>query len=774
MDGVTSPLPPKRLRTMETATIQQSNPNQFLPMNKRLLDSIQQSKFTKVQRVLSINGKQTSNSLQAVPYPSMMKFVPNKEVNISNKMQKLRLKSPDGRDLGEINVKLFPQRVDGIGGRTITLKKHSAVEKSDNQPVSILKPMNKKIVSPSTSSCVSLNNVCAVKSTQQETVTTNSYTNAEPKVDLRQFNSTKCTTTSNGLPNPKVILVKVDQQPSPANVKLTQEDSKKLLESPVKPKVVMVRAENYPNSSLPKKNTACSTMVELRSYPSNKESESSALSTFNARNSSNVALNSWDLLDLPSTEMNQGGKMTVTQSSANGKCDKQTAVISNESPNVSSSKSSLVRTYSKAIENGAGSSYGENIREPPVKSMEIKKIGQRTGSGLVKAKPELTRCIKISKNGVISVTYSKPVEKSSAMDEDESKQETKKSETAVVASGDKEKTKSDKNPRENIMVILHEDANALDKSEKSKSVPEKETNSMEVDIDTAKGSNSPSKSCEEEKTTTKDSKLDEITQGKTSNAALANQQDLDIIEKALSTLPDQDLREKALKALADCGIGIKRQVPVPPVVSVHDSQTQTTVFSLLKPDTMLELSKSHSILTRLQIADERCLPPEMQYPNIPLMQQPNELDPILGEDLLSTNESLSFASDIANLFESYIPDTETAKVNEIKNLLTKPDPKVLRIFEQLQKDYHAATTIDSDGFFGIHKAVLNENISDIKRQLIVLKALGEDVDLPTASGKVRFTLLFKSLNTLQFSSIGQLSFQTFKRYWNHIKLEVLI
>ncbi|KAJ8683688.1 hypothetical protein QAD02_019480 [Eretmocerus hayati] len=52
----------------------------------------------------ALKSKKSQNSISSLPLPGGLKFIPNKEVPLTENLQKLKLKLPDGRDLGEVKI----------------------------------------------------------------------------------------------------------------------------------------------------------------------------------------------------------------------------------------------------------------------------------------------------------------------------------------------------------------------------------------------------------------------------------------------------------------------------------------------------------------------------------------------------------------------------------------------------------------------------------------------------------------------------------------------
>ncbi|XP_023288223.1 uncharacterized protein LOC105694743 isoform X1 [Orussus abietinus] len=114
MDSVVESFP-KRIQTLN---------NMGLEVNEcvREFNLPQQfpSQITVNKSILNKTGTEMNTSS-----PLSVKFLLGNDTNVSSKLQKLKLKSADGRDLGEFNVQLLSQPGNKLSGKTITIAKQS-------------------------------------------------------------------------------------------------------------------------------------------------------------------------------------------------------------------------------------------------------------------------------------------------------------------------------------------------------------------------------------------------------------------------------------------------------------------------------------------------------------------------------------------------------------------------------------------------------------------------------------------------------------------------
>lgn len=225
---------------------------------------------------------------------------------------------------------------------------------------------------------------------------------------------------------------------------------------------------------------------------------------------------------------------------------------------------------------------------------------------------------------------------------------------------------------------------------------------------------------------------------------------LHVIKKALDSVKDNELRELALKALADCGIGIERYVPIHPPEDhkvVHDTQVQTTVFGLLDPKSFLLINKDlediHRInqITLHEMPDDVNLLMENLHSNGNfLLKNPNAIDPNVIE-----RES---PFDLDSFIEQFWK--ENSDVLKIKETLSMTKVRCNKLLKHLQRDFDCVKQYDRDGMLNIHNAVISDDINLIRRQLMVLKYCKQSVDILTEDGVVSFLYLISHLILFNF------------------------
>ncbi|EZA58638.1 B-cell lymphoma 3 protein-like protein [Ooceraea biroi] len=216
---------------------------------------------------------------------------------------------------------------------------------------------------------------------------------------------------------------------------------------------------------------------------------------------------------------------------------------------------------------------------------------------------------------------------------------------------------------------------------------------------------------------------------------------LEIIKKAMDSVKDNELRELALQALADCGIGIERYVPIQPqkYKTVHDTQMQTTIFSLLDPKCFISINKDIESIHRIKhITLHDVDDNSFKLPNNVTHTHNNSVSK--SPDVIEQEKENDF--DIDNFINQICEENSILKMKDTLKP-SRTNAKCVRIIGQLERDFERAKQHDENGRLSIHNAVLSNNIYLVQRQLIVLKLRKENVDIPTENGETSLELAIK-------------------------------
>ncbi|XP_076236994.1 uncharacterized protein LOC143180868 [Calliopsis andreniformis] len=220
---------------------------------------------------------------------------------------------------------------------------------------------------------------------------------------------------------------------------------------------------------------------------------------------------------------------------------------------------------------------------------------------------------------------------------------------------------------------------------------------------------------------------------------------LNTIKKALISVKDEELRTKALQALADCGIGLAKQVPITPpekLKTVHDSQSQTDVFGLFESDNFVLVNKEEETLERIKQIERPNFHNEKNA-NLPVQFNNSWNNNIDNEDLYPRLHPVYF-DDSLNLDDCFrelcSENTNAGKVNQI---LSTPHSLYKKVATQLQKDHERLQQCNEDGLLNIHIAVINDNLCEVQRLLMVMKAMKINIDVTTEDGMTSLELAIK-------------------------------
>ncbi|XP_077278171.1 uncharacterized protein LOC143906171 isoform X2 [Temnothorax americanus] len=213
---------------------------------------------------------------------------------------------------------------------------------------------------------------------------------------------------------------------------------------------------------------------------------------------------------------------------------------------------------------------------------------------------------------------------------------------------------------------------------------------------------------------------------------------LSIIKKAMDSVKDNELRELALKALADCGIGIERYVPIRPPEdhkAVHDTQVQTTVFGLLDPNSFILINKDLEDVHRLDQVTLQDMPDNENR----LADDPHSNNNFVSKDPDVNEQERPFDVD-SFVEEFWKEDTDALKMKET---LSMTRVRCNSLLENLQRDFERVKEYDQNGMLNIHNAVVSDNVYLVRRQLIVLQHCKQSVDISTEDGVTSLELAIK-------------------------------
>ncbi|XP_076652054.1 uncharacterized protein LOC143358644 [Halictus rubicundus] len=217
----------------------------------------------------------------------------------------------------------------------------------------------------------------------------------------------------------------------------------------------------------------------------------------------------------------------------------------------------------------------------------------------------------------------------------------------------------------------------------------------------------------------------------------------DIITEALISVKDEELRAKALKALVDCGIGIAKHVPITPpenLKTVHDSQIQTDVFGLLEEENFILVNENVPTLERIQQKEQSATSSAISSNLQSTVTQSVDLnndDSLSNVCLLLPDELLQ----IDNVFNQGMHNN----TRRVEQILTEPSHSVYsKVAMQLKRDFDGLQEPDEEGLLSIHRAVVDDKLQEVKRLLLVLKACRMSIDVLTEDNKTCLELAIQT------------------------------
>nr|XP_033337316.1 uncharacterized protein LOC117226764 [Megalopta genalis]XP_033337317.1 uncharacterized protein LOC117226764 [Megalopta genalis]XP_033337318.1 uncharacterized protein LOC117226764 [Megalopta genalis] len=225
----------------------------------------------------------------------------------------------------------------------------------------------------------------------------------------------------------------------------------------------------------------------------------------------------------------------------------------------------------------------------------------------------------------------------------------------------------------------------------------------------------------------------------------------DIIKEALISVKDEELRAKALQALTDCGIGIAKHVPIIPpenLKTVHDSQVQTDVFGLLELDNFILVTETTPILKRIN-QKNRSATTSMIISNVSPQDSVNK-----HNNYNNNNQTLDMhlllAEDLDEI-NNFFNKNENSTAKEVEQILTDPSYSLrdnqaicTKVIRQLKRDFQSLQNWDEKGMLSIHKAVIDDDLQEVKRLLLVLKACRISINVLTEDYKTCLELAIQS------------------------------
>ena len=591
-----------------------------------------------------------------------MKFIPNKEVPISENLQKLKLKLPDGRDVGEVKI-VLPGHDEKFQSKLVTMSKiGQKTEKpiswtlKSESPAEITKPKIKTVTRI-------INNSITSEGDSKEIDKSNS-----PKMTVQIFNKSHDIFGSSIQDN-KTILTNikknscVDECESNKQKRIVQRSDSDMLRTFI--------MEN-PGMIVDKQNGQ-SKVITFKKLSGSKK----------------VIMMQKDHQIMKPISENPISLKSATQNS-----------LSNLHITKSLEKISFKSSINGSFIRKRDSSSLEHLNSQ--KSKQARVEINLENEHLENHNGEL---IDSEQNSLKSIDSSKEISNSTS----------RKNITVFVpnVAADEKKKKLNSNTQEFIQA---DEDNII-------CVSDNEIVSKNTDF----GENFIHKKSEP-------TKKNNLNINKTPNDNNVKSQDFldkfDILKKAVLSVQDANLRAEALRALKDCGIKVKKSIPInrPAATKIiNESASQTEVFSLLKNEEFIQITEDTDDLIKIKQSRK-------------LMKQPINTLNIKNQNskFYSELNQNKFRTDLDNVLERVFPGNKG--IMDVKEAFVQKKIACAKIIlKQLKMDFMAAKNHDSDGLLGIHKAIMNDDVQEVQKHVLMLKAAQQTIDVGTADdNKVMF------------------------------------
>lgn len=617
-------------------------------------------------------------TVPANPLTKSAVTVHGKHAQAAEKVKKLRIKLPDGRDLGELNVQLLSQGDEFLNNKTLTFTKSNLLNNLNKPVVLSVLPMQK------TSKLLPSAPLMQEKTSKGAVVTLKSL---PPNVLLRAFNVSKDGTK---LVRKPLILnrKKCQLQPYVCETELV---SSSVQGDSLEPKKVAVASEKGGVEPGKKHEKLQQTQKLLKTSLKSNENGSQS-----------------KVCDLRKSEPSRTDRETETQ------CKVVSSNVDDES--MKSTHWQLAQSKFPLVK----------CEKLPLSDCSIKVSGD---------------CLKTEGHAAEHET--------SSVTEDKTRRSSCEN---SLSENDEGRTKEISEVREN-------------KGETSRKTTEKPTASDKGDSDSsrcvARNLNNDLSSLSSQKTgNPTDGSLTltscNVSDSRNDPAKDRMSQQWNVIKEAVSSVKDEQLRAKALQALADCGISLERHVPIRPPETLkvlHDIQIQTEVFGLLDSESFVLVRTDSPNLERIKQTERAFASPLINASPWPATKSKNN---ILHDNinLLPRESNVPVPVDDPE-FDCFFKKlcSENPMASKVQEVLSKPNPICKKICTQLQKDFESLRMWDESGMLNIHRAVVNDNLQDVQRLLMVVKSSKESVDITTEDGMTSLELAVKCNSSLAITKL---------------------
>lgn len=539
-------VPPKKPKLKQSLQLSECIRQFELPQQYPSTTTERITKHGLLKSSATIQTKSMQNIISALPFAGKMKFIPNKEVLISDNLQKLKFKLPDGRDVGEVKI-ILPGQDDRPQTKVITMSK---IGQTNDKPITwTIKPPgdNHK---PKIKAITKLFNGSPIL--DDSLTPSDDMSLSETKVQFPNGNNHSSAT--NGIASVSMVsnlkkLSKSDLNDSnKQNIVVHNTDGEILKKLVIENPSMLIDKQNSPSQVFLKKLPGSQKMVVLHRDGSQLISKPLSLKPITQSN-------------LQSHNIKNNAEKIIFKSTINGSIIRKKESLPMESINHYESK----RSYSEINLddcNYDGNGSMQSLNNDQRRSKKLKLNNSTNVSG-----------IPGPRKNIMVIVPNEEAEKLSR------------------PSNFAEMNNLDFSQDDDMIINLCEEAT----SEETKSnIRNSELSDIRIDEvhsiqnEVSEVNENQSRSVNNSQANKKPKSQDMIDQ-------------LNILKQAVLSVQDADLRAKALKALKDCGIKVKKTVPAKRHMKmISESTTQTEVFSLLKNDEFLQINNESEDIVKIK------------------------------------------------------------------------------------------------------------------------------------------------------------------------------
>ncbi|XP_008205640.1 uncharacterized protein LOC100114518 [Nasonia vitripennis] len=534
-------VPPKKPRLKQNLQLSECIRQFELPQQYPSTITERLAKPGSQKSTATIQTKSMQNIISALPFPGKMKFIPNKEVLISDSLQKLKFKLPDGRDVGEVKI-VLPGQDEKSQTKVITMSK---IGKTNEKPITWTIKSPGDSHKPRIKTITKLSNGLPIP---DDSLTQSDDTSLS-KMKVQFLNGNNNSSATNGIKNVAMVsnlkrLSKTDANDSnKQNIIVHNTDGGILKKLVIENPSMLMDKQNSQTQVFLKKLPGSQKMVMLQRDGNQLMNKPLSLKPITQSN-------------LQSHNIKNNAEKIIFKSAINGSIIRKKEPAPTESTNHHEKKRSHSEINLDDCNFNGNSSMQSINDDQRRKQLKLNNSTKSTGA------------IGPRKNIMVIV----PNEEAEKLSRPSSSAEMNNLDFL----------------QDDDIINLNEEATSEDTISNIKN-----SELSDIRIDEVH-------SIENEALEVKKNQPSSVNNDKNAKSQDRINQ-LNILKQAVLSVQDADLRAKALKALKDCGIKVKKTVPAKrPMKMISESTTQTEVFSLLKNDEFLQINNESEDIVKIK------------------------------------------------------------------------------------------------------------------------------------------------------------------------------